>query len=55
MKYGGINMKKTRKTALIAAVLTGAVMLTGCDHGHDDVVRGADYRGSDNRACSYHI
>ena len=31
-------MKKNRKTALMAAVLTGAVMLTGCDHGHDDVV-----------------
>ena len=30
-------MKKNRKTALMAAVLTGAVMLTGCDHGSDDV------------------
>ena len=30
-------MKKNRKTALMAAVLTGAAMLTGCDHGSDDV------------------
>ena len=30
-------MKKNRKTALMAAVLTGAVMLTGCDPGSDDV------------------
>ena len=30
-------MKKNSKTALMAAVLTGAVMLTGCDHGKDDV------------------
>ena len=30
-------MKKNSKTALMAAILTGAVMLTGCDHGKDDV------------------
>lgn len=30
-------MKKNRKTALMAAVLTGAAMLTSCDVGHDDV------------------
>lgn len=30
-------MKKNKKTALMAAVLTGAAMLTGCDVGHDDL------------------
>ena len=30
-------MKKNKKTALMAAVLTGAAVLGGCDHGNDDV------------------
>lgn len=30
-------MKKNKKTALMAAVLTGTVMLTGCDIGHEEV------------------
>jgi len=30
-------MKKTKKTALMAAVLTGAAVLGGCDHGSDNV------------------
>lgn len=34
---GGLYMKKNKKTALMAAVLTGAAMLGGCDHGGDDV------------------
>ena len=32
----GIAMKKNKKTALMAAILTGAAMLTGCDHGSDN-------------------
>ena len=30
-------MKKNKKTALMAAVLTGAAMLTGCNVGQDDL------------------
>ena len=30
-------MKKNKKTALMAAILTGAAMLTGCDHSSDNV------------------
>ena len=31
-------MKKNKKNALMAAVLTGVAMLGGCDHGDDKVV-----------------
>ena len=31
-------MKKTRKTALIAAILAGTVVLAGCDITDDDIV-----------------
>lgn len=31
-------MKKNKKTALMAAIITGAAMLGGCDHGEDKVV-----------------
>ena len=30
-------MKKTKKTALMAAILSGAAVLGGCDHGSDNV------------------